>query len=243
MHRSELLEDDSEPFEVLPGGRIGPSLAVALRVLFASDSEFQCWRGLEDALSPLASTQETDGGANCPPEEAPVDVLRRQRAPTCSSEEEHSNHGPASKRRKCCEPKQSGPDEHAAKRSQKAKGEIGSCGPGDCIAADNGSCRDAQRQGIKAGRHPEQLGSLCIASAGPAVLSQPMCQALKACILQRLQRYSMNGDVIRLEQEVKQVQSKGSSTESSRARVAALMLVLAEKQVLNAALEALARRG
>ena len=48
---SHLLEEDLEPFEVLPKGRIGPSLVMALRVLFASEEEFSRWYNLEGRLS------------------------------------------------------------------------------------------------------------------------------------------------------------------------------------------------
>ena len=48
-HFSELLEEDEEPFEVLPGGIINAPLAVTLRVLTASDDIFQSWTTLEGA--------------------------------------------------------------------------------------------------------------------------------------------------------------------------------------------------
>ena len=46
---SELLEEDEEPFEVLPGGIINAPLAVTLRVLTAPDDSFQSWATLEGA--------------------------------------------------------------------------------------------------------------------------------------------------------------------------------------------------
>jgi len=44
---SHLLEEDLEPFEVLPKGKIGPSLVMALRVLFGSEEDFSRWHNLE----------------------------------------------------------------------------------------------------------------------------------------------------------------------------------------------------
>ena len=46
---SELLEEDEEPFEVLPGGTINAPLAVTLQVLTASDDSFHSWTTLEGA--------------------------------------------------------------------------------------------------------------------------------------------------------------------------------------------------
>ena len=51
LHCSYLLEEDLEPFEVLPKGKIGPSLVMALRVLFASEEDFSHWHNLEGQLS------------------------------------------------------------------------------------------------------------------------------------------------------------------------------------------------
>ncbi|KAK9815861.1 hypothetical protein WJX72_010928 [[Myrmecia] bisecta] len=47
---SELLQEDAEPFEVLPGGVMGPALLVALRVLFAPQHVWTTWTSLADAL-------------------------------------------------------------------------------------------------------------------------------------------------------------------------------------------------
>ena len=44
---SDLLEDDEELFEVLPGGVINAPLAVALRMLTASNEQFATWSTLE----------------------------------------------------------------------------------------------------------------------------------------------------------------------------------------------------
>ena len=41
------MEEDEEPFEVLPGGRINPSLLMALRALFATSDEAAAWQTLE----------------------------------------------------------------------------------------------------------------------------------------------------------------------------------------------------
>ena len=54
---SHLLKEDLEPFEVLPKGKIGPSLVMALRVLFASEEDFSLWHNLEGQLSSFAKLQ------------------------------------------------------------------------------------------------------------------------------------------------------------------------------------------
>ncbi|DBA79471.1 TPA: hypothetical protein ACH3X2_007743 [Trebouxia sp. C0005] len=66
--QSHLLEEDLEPFEVLPKGNIGPSLVMALRVLFAPEEDFLCWHNLDDAMpSPAedatAAAAATEAGA------------------------------------------------------------------------------------------------------------------------------------------------------------------------------------
>ena len=55
---SDLLQEDEEPFEVLPGGRIGPCLYAALRILCADDATFDSWTGITGGslLLPLPLT-------------------------------------------------------------------------------------------------------------------------------------------------------------------------------------------
>lgn len=72
--QSHLLEEDLEPFEVLPKGKIGPSLVMALRVLFASEEEFLYWHNLEDAMpgpaedaAAAAAATEADTAADAEP--------------------------------------------------------------------------------------------------------------------------------------------------------------------------------
>ncbi|KAK9835816.1 hypothetical protein WJX74_008600 [Apatococcus lobatus] len=55
---SELLEEEEEPFEVLPGGIINAPLAVTLRVLTAANDDFRSWTSLEDALPTTSAEQE-----------------------------------------------------------------------------------------------------------------------------------------------------------------------------------------
>lgn len=47
---SELLEEDREPFEVMPEALLGPSLVAALRVLFADDAQFYTWQDLSGTV-------------------------------------------------------------------------------------------------------------------------------------------------------------------------------------------------
>ena len=50
---SDLLEEDEEPFEVLPGGRVGPCLYAVLKVLYADALEFRGWHGIAGESSSL----------------------------------------------------------------------------------------------------------------------------------------------------------------------------------------------
>lgn len=51
---SDLLEEGEEPFEVLPGGRVGPCLYAALRVLCASDADLSHWSSITGAHTSCA---------------------------------------------------------------------------------------------------------------------------------------------------------------------------------------------
>ena len=42
--RSDLLEEDEEPFLVLPKAQVGPSLLVAARILSATPAEFAAFQ-------------------------------------------------------------------------------------------------------------------------------------------------------------------------------------------------------
>ena len=45
--RSDLLEEDDEPFEVFPGARLSSCLLVVLYILFSPATSFKGWASLE----------------------------------------------------------------------------------------------------------------------------------------------------------------------------------------------------
>ena len=55
--RSNLLEDSCEPFELLPGARLGPALIAVLWMLFAPRRIFSRWRSAEDAVNSMQDAQ------------------------------------------------------------------------------------------------------------------------------------------------------------------------------------------
>ena len=65
---SSLLEDDEEPFQLLPGHRANMALAVALRVAGCSDAELATWVDMDAAVAALRPTR-----AAAPPAGAEVD--------------------------------------------------------------------------------------------------------------------------------------------------------------------------
>jgi hypothetical protein len=254
---SDLLEEDREPFEVLPGGSIGPSLLVALRTLLASDSVFQGWRGLEDALQPhLAQPanglelRTANGASAAQPRSAPADK-RRSKQGLLSGKEEKDSRGvspedeksqPPTKRKHCgtaasaCAPSK----RHSSCCSQHADADEGPemdrpCAGdhhGDCLAMHSHHCEPGT-----SGRGPFQLGSTGIAAAG---LNARMCRALKACILHRIHRYrheGMDSDLAELQAAEMFARKSGCWSESSKAKLAALRLIVEEKKLLYDALK------
>ncbi|KAK9789397.1 hypothetical protein WJX73_003152 [Symbiochloris irregularis] len=78
---SDLLEEEDEPFEVMPEGRVGPCLYAALRVLCASDAVFQGWRGIAEVLQP-GSTGVAGIGSQAGEDSASAETHKQDRSST-----------------------------------------------------------------------------------------------------------------------------------------------------------------
>ena len=270
MACSELLEEDREPFEVLPDGCIGPSLLVALRVLLAADSEFHSWRSLDDALKLCASKPQPEGASDrqqesdsgCKAAEQPETAEQPDMHHHCGNG--HSLKG--SRKRGSGEDAGCGSEpisEGAGLKKQCSEGAreadnacrdgiAAVCGQADVNGAlQNGNCRtegtgtdaEAEQAQSEAEEQPMQISNTSIRTARICgTLTGTMCTALTWCIQLRLQRYRHEGlaeDLRELEAEEGRSQQKEGRSDSSRARLAALRLVVAEKELLHAALEAL----
>ncbi|CAL5222086.1 g4393 [Coccomyxa viridis] len=82
---SELLDEDAEPFEVLPQGCVGPSLIVALFVICADDQLFSGWGHIEDAIESMQVAQSA-------PVPATPSGARPYAEPSCTDKQDsHQN--------------------------------------------------------------------------------------------------------------------------------------------------------
>ena len=248
---SELLREDEEPFEVLPGACIGPSLFVALHVLLAEEPDFKAWRSLEDALAQLQRSCRPASGA---PGEA---VERVPGHGVCAARVAAQGHGVKWQRavgtecgrescngQHCCggdgrRGTEGRPQNTAKRRVVEAHGAENA--HRDIRAAAAERCL-----GDKAEEQPDQAAEdgawrPGVTGISGAPLGARTRGVLGACIRERLAQYRLPG----LAQERRMLaqeerRAKGSrSGEAARARLAALRLVVTEKRVLLNALAAL----
>lgn len=264
MRRSELLEEGEEPFEVLPDARVAPSLLVALHALLAPEDEFRSWRGLEDVLAQLqrASMQGDAAQASCAAGEDKMaaGAVGSAKAEAGEVANCHEQVQPCTNGWHAEEDLSAG-QEPAAKKQRvggaaerrvvhgRAGQEAVSLDRGNC-AASGACCRKntcSSRQAGQAlagdtvcGQEEQPVdgnwrpGVTSIAAMGPRA-----CAVLAACIRQRLACYRLPG----LAEDRKQLAAAevgraSSKKEGARASVAALRLVVAEKELLSAALAA-----
>ncbi|DBA97673.1 TPA: hypothetical protein ACH3X3_012565 [Trebouxia sp. C0006] len=151
--QSYLLEEDLEPFEVLPKGKIGPSLVMALRVLFASEEDFSHWHNLEDAMpgpaeDATAAAAATEAGAAADAEPAHQDGLRSEIRVTSHVTTRSKRHGPnpAEEDSRVKRPKQELSEEDACakpaqlrRKRQKAESAQNDADPANTAKAKNRS--------------------------------------------------------------------------------------------------------
>ena len=227
---------------MLPGACIGPSLLVALHVLLADEAEFRAWRGLEGALAQLRRSCRPAGGA---PDQA---------AEQLSDHGGRAAHGSA--------------PGHGAKR-KRAMGD--NSGRGGCDAPlccsgvtrqQNGGLQNAARRRAVQVQQTEDAHPTAhqgqpdeaaeddawrpgVTDVADGALGPRARGVLGACIRGRLARYRLPDlaqDRAALAQEERQAVSRRSG-EGARAKLAALRLVVTEKQLLLRALSALGSAG
>lgn len=255
MPFSELLDEDREPFEVLPNACIGPSILVALRVLLATETEFHSWRTLDDAMHLCGTQQEPnslamEGSAAC------SDDSCKDRHEQLRARQEHENGSKRSASGKRDAPHENG-DIHGGHGAKKQRnGPARTEHVADALengslsdlhgAHHDGSCREdmSDRENIS-DIQQLQIANTSIQAAPSEALTAEMCTALRHCIQQRLQRYrhaALEQDLQELEAQEKLSQKSAGRSEHNRARLAALRLVVGEKEVLHSALQAIAQR-
>ena len=250
LTRSELLSEDEEPFEVLPGACIGPSLLVALHVLLAGEAEFQAWRGLEDALAQLRRSCRSASGA---PEQAAAQPSDREGcatrgvAPGCGAKRKRAM-GDDSGRGSCDAPLCCG----GVRRHDEGLQNTARRRAAQAQRTEDARLAAAARHvlGSRAEERPEEAAEDDAWRPGVTEIAEAPLEprargVLGACIRGRLARYRLPDlaqDCAALAQEERRARS-GRSGEGSRAKLAALRLVVTEKQLLLEALRAAGNAG
>ena len=234
---------------MLPGACIGPSLLVALHVLTAGEADLQHWRGLQDALAQLQRMCTGSPAGASEPVDAPDRREDRAASPAatvepaaatacgrpvptqcCNGGHAGGSHSsvrePAKKRRKLEDLDSEG---KAQRRGLHEGAANGCCGDGAC-----GSREAGQAHAPDADESDWLPGVTSISALGPSAST-----ALSTCIQQRLARYRLP-DLAqdRAQLAVAEREVAGSRKEGARGRLAALRLVVAEKELLHTALAA-----
>ena len=232
---SELLDEDSEPFEVLPDSCIGPSLAVALFIIFADSQLFNQWGDMDDAVRSVQQASRgpsVTAGKHAPAEhgleEVPkADASTRKRkgeALSSSTDEQHpGRHGVQSRSKHPC----SGNSEHW------------NVGNG-VSAADDSAQREVSKEHVH-GKEPWQPSLIMLSKASKVLINSTTAACLRAAIQDHLDLYkepTLAVDVERL--RIAEQQSELLyRDEHWKARASALRLVVQEKEILRDALQAL----
>ena len=236
---SELLDEGSEPFEVMPEGCIGPSLVVALFVICADEQVFDQWTSIDDALECMRCAETS-----------------AQSAPLNGDVYHHSGIGTASKKEvkrsmhDCAQnehAEQVGitlPDYHleAAGQGSKRKSPIqqepcqtsvhGSSGQeGQAPDSLQHGSAEIQAQTEKAW----QPSIIVVGKASKSLINTRMAACMRPAIDKRLSLYRQTGlqaDLLQLQEAEQQCSRLGYCNEHWKAVVAALRLVVQEKEML-----------
>ncbi len=235
---------------MLPNACIGPSLLVALRVLLASETEFDSWRTLDDALHLCGTQQDPKSLAVRNSAACSNDSCNVQHEHLCARQEPQKGSKPSTSRKRDVMhghgDTQNGPEAKKQRSGTARTNGVAVTLENGSWSGGNGSCREEISDREQTSETQQlQIANTSIQAAPSEALTADMCTALRQCIEQRLQRYRHAGleqGLQELEAEEKLSQQNASRNEHNRARLAALRLVVGEKEVLHAALEALVLR-
>ena len=235
---SELLDEDSEPFEVLPGGCIGPSLAVTLYIICADDQLYSSWSHMDDAVQSLQQVQNSSSA--CDPAAMSTTAPR--------SRENTSSHGRAKRKR------DSLADLPHEQHSEQLGGQHSTI-KGPFSQACNGShvLKDQDREADDGSQHEDgehnnydeeewQPSIVALRSAAKALINGRAAACLSTALGEHLQTYkhaSLIADLEQLQRAQMQCERLRYRDEHWKAVVSALRLVVQEKEILQEALKAL----
>ena len=237
---SELLDEDSEPFEVLPGGCIGPSLAVTLYIMCADDQLFNSWSHVDDTVQRLQQMQKSSTAYN--------PAVTSTTAP--ESRENTSSHGSAKRRKR---------DKLADLTHEQHPEQLGGQHrtiEGPCSQACNSSHvqKDQDREAPDGSQHEDGQHNNCDeeewqpsiialrSSAAKALINGRAAACLSTAVGEHLRTYkhaSLTADLEQLQRAQKQCERLRYRDEHWKAVVSALRLVVQEKEILQEAMKAL----
>ena len=254
---SELLEEDAEPFEVMPRALLSAPLVAALRVLFADAAAFGAWSSLDDALVGWpagGAAPGPAGGARLAAEHGhalegvglvskPARAGRSAESQQACGADDRTPDDAGAAVQPCGEPAVAangrGHEYSTASRAaslDQSQPQAGVATQPGCGPAQDGHARQTGQDGA-------QLGSVSIPAAAHFL---PPCalQALHAALLARLSQYRRpgpGGAAAELDRaEATAGKARGvAEREAAGARMAALRLVHGERQLLKGALAAL----
>ena len=235
---SEPLDEESEPFEVLPGGCIGPSLAVTLYIMCADDQLYNSWSHMDDAVQSLQQVQKSSSAYD--PAVTSTTAL--------GSRENTSSHGSTKRKR------DSLADLTHEQHSQQVGGQHSTI-KRPCSQACDGSHvqKDQDRKADDGLQHEDgehknrdeeewQPSIIPLRSVAKALINGRAAACLSTAVGEHLQMYkhaSLTEDLEQLQKAQIQCKRLRYRDEHWKAVVSALRLVVQEKEILQEALKAL----
>ena len=242
---SELLDEDAEPFEILPQGCIGPSLFVALFVICADGQLFSGWGHIEDAIQSMHEAQSA-------PEPSNPSGAHLYAETGCTDKRDSRKRGrEASAGLVTGQQKVGRPGETAAQHSRLEQTGSEACDSSSRAqkqAKIGGIIDDSSHEGREDGSRDAgewQPSIIMLRSAARSLINDSLAACLRTAITDHLQLYkhqSLAADLKQLQEAQQQCKRLRYHDEHWKAVLAALTLVVQEKRILQEALEALQER-
>ena len=233
---SELLGEGSEPFEVMPEGCIGPSLAVALFIFCADRQLYNHWSTIYDALECMRHAESA-----------------AQPAPLSGNVCHHSAFGTAPKKKQRRSMHNCALNEHAEQIGktlpQEAAGQGSKCEQPDQLASCQISVHEVPAQDGQAANNLQHCSAegraqaeeewrpsiIVVGKASKSLINTRMAACLRTAIDTRLSLYqqtSLQADLVHLQEAEQQYRRLADCNEHWKAVVSALRLVVQEKEIL-----------
>ena len=246
---SELLDEDAEPFEILPQGCVGPSLIVALFVICADGQLFSSWGHIEDAIQSMHEAQSAP--------ESSIPSGARLCAETSCRDKEDSHRGARKRGREALagqgtdDQKVGTPGAAAAQHSTLQQTGSEACDSSSRAQNQSriGGIKNDGPQDVREDGSQDagdwQPSIIMLRSAARSLINDSSAACLRTAIMDHLQLYkhqSLATDLKQLQGAQQQCKRLRYRDEHWKAVLAALTLVVQEKRILQEALEALQER-